>query len=87
MSIILEIKGESYLFIKGASEIILKSCQFWLNGQSTQVEPLDSSIREQIGETINTMASNSLRTLSLAFKKLTADQDLSQKNRRGVYNV
>ena len=66
--------------------VLLKSCQFWLNAQSTQVEPLDS-IREQIGETINTMAGNSLRTLCLAFKKLSADQDLSQKNRRGVYNV
>jgi P-type E1-E2 ATPase len=33
------------------------------------------------------MASNSLRTLSLAFKKISDDHDLSQKNRRGVYNV
>lgn len=33
------------------------------------------------------MATDSLRTLCLAFKKLNPEEDLIQKNNRGVYNV
>ena len=50
------------------------------------MEPLDRNAHQEISEIINKMANESLRTLSLAFKKIT-DNDLTQKNSRGVYNV
>jgi magnesium-transporting ATPase (P-type) len=31
MSVISEFKGESHIFVKGASEMVLATCDFWYN--------------------------------------------------------
>jgi magnesium-transporting ATPase (P-type) len=45
MSVILDVKGENYLFIKGASEMVLKSCSSWMSGDTGQVKELTGSLR------------------------------------------
>jgi Ca2+ transporting ATPase len=80
MSVILDMKGENYLFIKGASEIVLKSCSSWMCGDTGQVKELTGSLRKSIEEVINSMASNSLRTLCLGFKRLSTKEDFSLKD-------
>ena len=36
MSVIVEINGDKYLFTKGASEIVLKGCNYWLNSDKNE---------------------------------------------------
>jgi P-type Ca2+ transporter type 2B len=45
MSIVIEYKDSACLFIKGASEIILKSSQYWFNSGSGEVEPISEQLR------------------------------------------
>ncbi len=48
MSIIIDYKGENSLFIKGASEMVLKSCDTWFNSQSDTIEDLNSTQKNKI---------------------------------------
>jgi magnesium-transporting ATPase (P-type) len=52
-------------FVKGASEIVLASCQTWHNG--SEVETMSEYKRGEIAETINEFAKNRLRTLVIAY--------------------
>ena len=76
MSIVVEYNDAAHLFIKGASEIVLASCNQWYNNQSGEIEPLTSEVSNEINRVINKMAENSLRTLCLGYKKLSAHDDL-----------
>ena len=40
MSVVVNYKDNAYLFIKGASEIVLASCNSWYNNQSGEKEPI-----------------------------------------------
>ncbi|KAM7265819.1 hypothetical protein ACFE04_003502 [Oxalis oulophora] len=59
-------------FCKGASEIILKNCDKFLNSQG-EVEHLTNEQRIKIEKTINSFACDALRTLCLAFKDIEDD--------------
>lgn len=74
MSTIIEnAKGDgSYdkrLLIKGASEMILKCCNTYVN-ESGQVAPLDDNTTAQVLTIIDTYAKNALRTIAVAYRDL-----------------
>jgi len=38
MSSLIDYKGQKTLLVKGASEIVLESCEFWYNQETNQTE-------------------------------------------------
>ncbi|KAK9708459.1 plasma membrane calcium [Basidiobolus ranarum] len=60
------------LYVKGASEIILDRCHLLLNSEASQetisTEALTAELKAGITDTITLYASNSLRTIGLAYK-------------------
>lgn len=78
--------GGKRLVIKGASEIILEGCNK-LHSKSKGIISIDSSIRNSIESAIEEMASQSLRTIGLAYKDLNGNEDLVNKNDKGVYEI
>jgi magnesium-transporting ATPase (P-type) len=60
--------GKSYIFIKGASEYILDSCDrihFW---DTDEVTNLTEDIKKEIRDNIHLFATKTLRTLCMAYK-------------------
>lgn len=85
MSIVLNYNDNAHLFIKGASQIVLGSCNKWYNNQSGQIEDITPQVSDNINKVIVKMAENSLRTLCFGYKKLSAHDDLESKDQRGVF--
>ncbi|KAI8178051.1 Calcium-transporting ATPase 2 [Colletotrichum sp. SAR 10_75] len=56
------------LLVKGASEILLGYCSSQANLETLDEEPLDSTQRQALQNTINQYASRSLRTIGLVYK-------------------
>jgi Ca2+ transporting ATPase len=48
MSVVLNYKENAHLFIKGASEMVLASCNSWYNNQSGQVEPIAPEMNQKL---------------------------------------
>ncbi|KAM7267315.1 hypothetical protein ACFE04_009481 [Oxalis oulophora] len=70
MSVIVKLPGGGFrAFCKGASEIILKMCDKFVDQQG-KVVSLSDEKRKKIEETINNFACEALRTLCLAFKDM-----------------
>lgn len=82
MSIISSYKGQLHLFTKGASEIILEGCQDMFNQKTGTIEPINKA---KVDKVIHRMAQSSLRTLGLAYKKLTGHDNFQDKDKRGVF--
>ena len=55
------------LYIKGASEVILRRCSFYLSPEGNAV-PITAANRDVINKVISTMASQALRTVALAHR-------------------
>ena len=87
MSVIVEMNGDKYLFIKGASEIVLKGCNYWMNSEKNETESLNEDTKRRIEDVITTMAKKSLRTLCIGYRKLEHSEDYSEKDKRGIYKV
>eukprot|EP00002_Diphylleia_rotans_P008168 TRINITY_DN1790_c0_g2_i3.p1 TRINITY_DN1790_c0_g2~~TRINITY_DN1790_c0_g2_i3.p1 ORF type:complete len:1013 (-),score=226.89 TRINITY_DN1790_c0_g2_i3:998-4036(-) len=70
------------IFTKGASEIILGRCAYYLDAQGTRVPMTTDTFNEINSNVIEAFASNGLRTLCIAYKDVSADQleDLDQEN-------
>ena len=67
MSTIIDYHGNYIMHTKGASEIILELCDNFLDS-NMNVQNLTSEVRNSLRKTIETMASEGLRTLTLAYK-------------------
>ena len=86
MSTIVKMEDNTYyVFIKGASEYILKSCNKILSFQNGNDLPLDSQISDSAEKAIDQMARRALRTIGLAFKKLGSDFNESSPDEHGIY--
>ncbi len=65
-------ENTAYAFVKGAPEKILSMCQFiQINGK---VKPLSEEMSQSIDDENHELASEALRVLGLAYKKITHDQ-------------
>jgi magnesium-transporting ATPase (P-type) len=58
------------IFLKGASEIVLNACDYYVNDNNRKVE-LDDLNRERFNLQIKEFASESLRTICICYKDLT----------------
>ena len=70
MSVVVEMKDRNYIFVKGASEMILKCCTKWYDPSTNRVEVMSSTAKDKIEDAINKMAEESLRTLCLAYREV-----------------
>ena len=68
------------LLLKGASEIVLKSCTHYLNENGERKE-LDRNIKEKISAKISEYASETLRTFCIAYK------DISKEDLNNFYDT
>ncbi|KAL5669546.1 hypothetical protein ACJX0J_021767, partial [Zea mays] len=67
--------GGSYRwFTKGASEIVVEMCDMMIDGDGNSV-PLSEAQRKIVLDTINSFASDALRTLCLAYKDVDGLED------------
>ena len=65
MSVIIQNK----LYVKGASEIVLKNCTHWENSKNDfKTEPLSPENAKMINDIIEKMATKSMRTLVLGYR-------------------
>lgn len=70
MGVVIELPGKGLrAHCKGASEIILASCDSFLNS-SGEVVPLDEASINHLNDTIDLFANEALRTLCLAYKDI-----------------
>jgi P-type Ca2+ transporter type 2C len=71
-------KGEEiYLYTKGAPEIILKRCHFI--EEDGDIRELTEEDRQGILGSLDEMTSEALRVLGLAYRKVSSDEDLEDK--------
>jgi len=56
MSVVVNYKDNAFLFIKGASEMVLASCNSWFNNQSGEVEPISPEMNYKLNQVITKMA-------------------------------
>lgn len=83
MSTLIRDNGKGVLLVKGASELILKSCSQLLDLRSGQLIPIDAYLRKEVDTAILNFARQSLRTIGLAFK-YTQNLDTKTKDSKGV---
>ena len=74
------------MLIKGASELILKSCDKLLDLSSGEIRTLDEAAKEDINYAIIQFAEMSLRTIGLAFS-YPEEYDKTDKDKDGVLSV
>ena len=64
-----EYSYDKRIHIKGASEIVLQSCRYYLDENGRKLDLLDE-MRSDLLETINSYAKQALRTICFAYKDL-----------------
>eukprot|EP00013_Stygamoeba_regulata_P015791 CAMPEP_0177681304 /NCGR_PEP_ID=MMETSP0447-20121125/30639_1 /TAXON_ID=0 /ORGANISM="Stygamoeba regulata, Strain BSH-02190019" /LENGTH=977 /DNA_ID=CAMNT_0019190701 /DNA_START=152 /DNA_END=3083 /DNA_ORIENTATION=- len=69
MSTIVNRDGDIQIHSKGAAEILITRCTQYVDATGA-IQPIDSAMREQIMETIDKMAGNALRALTLAYASI-----------------
>ncbi len=77
MTTVNQIEDERYLLIKGAPEVLLKLCT--KIGGKDGVSSLKPDDADNITKQINEMTGNALRVLGFAYRQLSPDEDLNDK--------
>lgn len=73
------------LHVKGASEIILESCNYYLDSDGNK-QDLTEDVKAKINETIKNFATQALRTIGFAYKDLLAGEGGADHDRMGEDN-
>lgn len=76
MSVIVKYLDENMIFVKGASEMVLATCNKWYNMEENKIDEINPHIKDKMENAILEMANKSLRTLCLGYKKLGPHDDL-----------
>lgn len=86
MSSVINESGKQVMYIKGASEIILESCSDFqgFDGFSFKI---DQESKQKIEDAIASMANNALRTIIIAKKTLSGNENMDNKDSKDVYEV
>ncbi len=63
------------LYSKGASEIVLSKCSYYLDNSCRKVKISSDKYRDMIENVVEKMASNSLRTICIAYRDFLSDSD------------
>lgn len=71
MSVVWREKGGRRLLLKGAPEIVLSRCRFYMDGE--RARPITPPVRKKLAEEVDRMASLGLRALAVACRDLTAE--------------
>jgi len=79
--------GKSYLFIKGASEYILDTCESIHYWDTDEIVPMTQEKKDEINKAIYTMAKGTLRTLCFAYKDIESIPEDAEPNKQGVYDI
>lgn len=87
MSVIIERKQDNCLFVKGASEMVLDSCNKWFDPETNKIEVMSATAKEKIEEIIHKMAESSLRTLCMAYKPINSLDNLEKKDSKGLFDI
>jgi Ca2+-transporting ATPase len=73
MSTVARVPDGEFVFSKGASEIVLARCSHITTGK--EIVPMTDAMREEVTKTISTFASQTLRTICLAYRPVSPDGD------------
>lgn len=71
MSVLVDDKDKRKVYVKGAPEMVLKHCQYYLEGN--QKQKMTEKRMEELHEENKSMTSKALRTLALAYKEHGSD--------------
>jgi Ca2+-transporting ATPase len=83
MAVLVSLPNDTYRwFSKGGSEIIVQMCDMMVDADGNSV-PLSEAQRKNILDTINSFASDALRTLCLAYKEVDGFDDDSDSPTSG----
>lgn len=85
-TLIKDSEGRNLMLIKGASELILESCDKIMSLENGEVKEIDEPAREEIMKAINEYANQSLRTIGVAFS-YPDDFDKEKKIKTEFWNV
>lgn len=77
MTTVNQIDSERYLLIKGAPEVLLNRCSK-IEGE-TGVRSIKPDDTDNVMKELNEMTGNALRVLGFAYRKLSPDEDLNDK--------
>ncbi len=65
--------------------MVLNCCNRWHDLNTNKIEVISHSMKAKMEEAIKKMAENSLRTLCLAYKKVSQTCDLETKDEKGIF--
>ena len=88
MSTIVELEnGKTFAFLKGASEYILETSDFFHDMESNSVTPMNYQKKKDFEAAIEKMAKKALRTIGLAYKEVNVQQlNLENPDERGIFD-
>ena len=86
MSTVAQMKdGRVFVFIKGASEYILKLVKDFNHLSEGTIEPMTNEIIAKAEKGIESMATKALRTIGLAYKEISMMTDYGEPDEAGIY--
>lgn len=88
MSTIIKMEnGKHYVFMKGASEYMIEVSQSFLELDTGKILQMNYDLKNELNNSINTMATNALRTIGLVYKEIDIDEiDLENKDHSGIFD-
>ncbi len=87
MGVIVQTPQGEVLYEKGASELVLESCEFLFKGTDNSVVPITAELRRKIEVEIKGMASKGLRTICMAYRENVGALDKSSKDNLGIFEI
>jgi Ca2+ transporting ATPase len=75
------------IHIKGASEIVLYSCDQFYSFEDDTIKLLTEDLKSQIEHEINKMADQALRTICFGYKEIDGDEDLEAADEHNVKDI
>ncbi|MCP5019832.1 MAG: HAD-IC family P-type ATPase [Ketobacter sp.] len=86
MSTIMQVNGEHYAFMKGASEYVMEISDQYRDLETGEIVNIDYKLKNDMENAITHMAEKALRTIGMAYKKVDFESiDVENANEHGVF--